>query len=132
MFVGRAAPDVAGKVFAGQNAAGTRERVIVSGRRLPYAPDATLTAALGYARGPVEARVEGVFVGRQYGDALNTSLLVADGQQGPIPGVGTANVSINMQLPAVRSTAFLAIRNAFDCVYVADRTRGLIPGGSRV
>jgi Fe(3+) dicitrate transport protein len=122
--------DAAGKVYAGPGAG--RSRVSVTGRRLPYAPAATLTAALGYARGRLDARLEGVFVGRQYGDALNTEVLVADGQQGPIPGVGTANASLNLDVPALRGSVFVAARNLFDRVYLADRTRGLIPGGPRV
>ncbi|MCL6512548.1 MAG: TonB-dependent receptor [Anaerolineae bacterium] len=48
-WIGTTAPDVPGKVYLAQNAAGTRTPVSVTGNRLPYAPEHLLTAAANYA-----------------------------------------------------------------------------------
>jgi Fe(3+) dicitrate transport protein len=131
-YVGTGGGDVVGKVYAAQNTAGTREQVRVTGNRLPYAPEQLLTATVGYARGAAfEARVEGVYVGAQFGDAVNTRVLVADGQQGPIPSVFLVNVAANYRLPW-GTTVFATVKNAFDRTFVVDRTRGLLPGMPRL
>ena len=128
-WVGTATPDAVGKVYADQNGAGTRTRVSVTGNRLPYAPAATLTAGLAYRyRAAFDARLEAVHVGRQYADPVNTAVTVADGQQGVLPAHTVWNAAVNCTVGATRSTVFVAVRNLFDAVYVADRTRGLLPG----
>jgi Fe(3+) dicitrate transport protein len=131
VYVGAASPDVVGKVYAGQNAAGSRQRVSVTGHRLPYAPGGTLTAGLGYQYGgAVDLRLEAVHVGRQFADPLNGAAPVPDGQQGVLPAYTIWNATLNYT-PATRSRVFVSVKNVFDLLYIADRTRGLLPGAPR-
>lgn len=72
--------DDAGKVYAAQNAAGTREQVSVTGNRLPYAPEATYSVAVGWHRADgLDVRLERAGMGRQFGDAANSRIATADG-----------------------------------------------------
>lgn len=131
-FIGQAAPDVIGKVYADQDASGTRERVSVTGRRIPYAPRHLLSAELGWAApAGVDLRVEAVHVAEQFGDPVNTRTTVPDGQQGPVPAVTLWNVGANWLVPRLDVMLYGSIKNLFDEVYVADRTRGLLPGAPR-
>ncbi len=128
-YVGTAGPDVPGKVYAGPDAAGTRRQVSVTGNRLPYAPRGTLALTLGYGfRDAFDLRLEAVAVSRQYGDALNTGVVVPDGQQGPITGYRLWNAAATYTHAGTRTTLFVTARNLTDRLYVADRTRGLVPG----
>jgi Fe(3+) dicitrate transport protein len=132
VWVGAAAPDVVGRAYAAQNGAGTRTRVSVTGHRLPYAPNGTLTASLGYRyRAALDARIEAVHVGRQFADPLNTPATVPDGQQGVLPSSTIWNAALNYTVAATRSTVFVTVKNLFDHLYIADRTRGLLPGAPR-
>lgn len=131
-FIGTDGSDVVDKVYADQNAGGTRTRVSVTGRRLPYSPRHLMTATVGWTppRGP-DVRVEAVRIAAQFGDPVNTGTTVADGQQGPIPAVTLWNVAANWFVPALRVTFFGSMKNVFDELYIADRTRGLLPGTPR-
>jgi Fe(3+) dicitrate transport protein len=120
-------------VYAEQNTAGTRTRVDVRGNRLPYAPEWTTTATLGLRhRGGADVSVEAVHLGRQFGDALNTRVLVADGQQGVLPSNTLWNVAANVPVPSLGVTAFGAVKNLFDELVLVDRTRGLLPSMPRM
>ncbi len=133
VFVGTADGDEIGKVYAGQNATGTRAQVSVSGNRLPYAPEHLFTGTLGYAHhAGLDVRLEGVYVGAQFGDALNTAVLSADGQQGPIPSFTIWNAAASYRVRPTNSTVFVTVKNLFDKLYIADRSRGLIPGSPRL
>ena len=104
----------------------------VTGFRLPYAPRTTLTAGLSYQhRGALDARVEAVYLGRQFGDALNTTTTVADGQQGILPASTLWNVAVNYTIRVTGGTMFVMVQNLFDRLYISDRTRGLLPGVPR-
>jgi len=132
-FVGTTAPDVPNKVYAAQNAASMRTRQSVTGNRLPYAPRGLLTTNLGYAYGTtVDLRVEAVYTGGQFSDPINTTLLVADGQQGPIEDAVVYNVSVNYALASIGSTFFVSAKNLTDRVVLVDRSRGLMPAMGRV
>lgn len=131
-FIGTDGSDVIGKVYADQNAGGTRTRVSVTGRRLPYAPRSMLSAALGWASpGGVELRVEAIHLSEQFGDPVNTGATVPDGQQGPVPGVTLWNVAASWLVPGLDVTLFGSVKNVLDELYIADRTRGLLPGSPR-
>ncbi len=107
------------------------ETVDVSGNRLPYAPAHVGTATLGYAHSTrVDAFVELVATSEQFGDDLNTIQGTADGQRGRIAGVQTWNAGINVRAPA-GLTLFGAVYNAADRTYIADRSRGIVPGPPR-
>jgi Fe(3+) dicitrate transport protein len=130
-YIATAGPD-AGKVYAAQNQAGTRERMSVTGNRLPYAPEATYTVALGFARPDgVDLRVERFGVGEQFTDAANSRVTVADGQQGTIEGYAIWNLSASQRISRTGTRVFLSVRNLTDELYIADRTRGLLPGTPR-
>ncbi len=104
----------------------------VSGNRLPYAPENLLTAGIGYShRSGWDALLESVYVGSQFTDDLNTLATTADGQRGRISSFNVWNATLNYQLEAHHATLFVTVKNLFDRVYVADQTRGLIPGNPR-
>jgi Fe(3+) dicitrate transport protein len=105
--------------------------VSVSGNRLPYAPETLLTASVGYShpRG-VTAQVEAVHVGEQFADDLNSVAPSADGQRGPVPAHTIWNVTLSWDLR--RFTFFVTGKNLLDELYLADRTRGMIPGPPRL
>jgi Fe(3+) dicitrate transport protein len=106
--------------------------VSVSGNRLPYAPETTVTAAIGYAHpSSATAQLELVHVGGQFADDLNSVVPSADGQRGRLPAYTIWNASLNV--PVGRHlVAFASVKNLFDRLYVVDRTRGLLPGMPRV
>jgi len=131
-YIGTATGDTPGKVYAAQNGASTRQRVDVNGNRLPYAPETSYTVAVGFQRdGGLDLRLERFGVSEQFGDPVNTRVTVADGQQGPIAGYGVWSLSASQPLPRAGTRLFLSLRNLTDVLYVADRTRGLVPGAPR-
>jgi Fe(3+) dicitrate transport protein len=133
VYVGTGGSDVAGRVYNDQDAGGSRTQVSVTGRRLPYAPEHLLSLTLGFAASfGLDSRVEAVYVGPQFGDALNTRVTVADGQQGPIPGYTIWNIALNYTVRPSRTTLFVAAKNLFDRKYIVDRVRGIIPGSPRL
>lgn len=132
-YLGVGGGDVAGKVYAEQNAGGSRTRVSVTGNRLPYAPEYTLTTTVGARHhSGSELRVEAVAISEQFGDAANTRVLVADGQQGPLAGNVLWNVTANVPVPNTALSAWVAVKNLTDRTVVVDRTRGLLPGLPRL
>ncbi len=132
-YIGTGGADVASKVYAEQNGTGTRSRLDVSGKRLPYAPELTTTATLGLRhRGGADASVEAVHIGQQFGDAANTRVTVADGQQGILPTNTVWNVAGNLPLRRLGVTAFATAKNLFGELVIVDRTRGLLPGMRRL
>ncbi|MDQ3224971.1 MAG: TonB-dependent receptor [Gemmatimonadota bacterium] len=133
VYVGTGGSDAPGKVYNEQDASGTRTQVSVTGSRLPYAPKHLLTATLGLAVPfGLDTRLEAVYVGPQFGDALNTSALVSDGQQGRVGGYTIWNAAVNYTLAPLRTTFFVTAKNLLDKVYVVDRVRGIIPGSPRL
>jgi Fe(3+) dicitrate transport protein len=121
-----------GKVYGSQNAAGTRQQVSVDGNRLPYAPEATYTIGIGYLRpNGLDVRLERFAVSEQFTDAANSRVTVADGQQGTIEGYATWNVSASQPVGRFGTRVFVNVRNLTDELYIADRTRGMLPGAPR-
>ena len=105
--------------------------VSVSGNRLPYAPETTLTTAVGYRhpRG-ITLQAEAVHVSEQFTDDLNTRVSTADGQRGLVPSSTVWNLALNCDIRKL--TLFVTAKNVFDELYIADRSRGLIPGAPRL
>lgn len=105
--------------------------VNVRGRRLPYAPEHTITATLGVAAGPFRAEAEYVYVSSQFGDNINTVVISANGQRGRIPAYGIWNATLNWDI-ASRLTIFGTVKNVGNKTYIVDLVRGILPGSPRL
>lgn len=127
-FIGTGGSDVVGRVYAEQNAGGTRTRRSVTGNRLPYAPELLATVGVGvrHARG-FDVGVEVVHIGEQFGDAANTRVTVADGQQGTIPAATIVNATAAWSFGPRGVTAFATVKNLADQLVLVDRVRGMVP-----
>lgn len=107
--------------------------VSVSGNRLPYAPEQLFTGGIGYLLpSGSQMYVEAVHLGEQFSDDLNTVGPTPDGQRGLIPASTIVNASLNVEVPMLNSTFFVAVKNAFDRNYIVDRSRGILPGSPRL
>lgn len=107
--------------------------VNVTGNRLPYAPEHLFSGTVG-VRTPfgLEVGLEGVYTSSSFTDDLNTVAVTADGQRGEMPGYTVWNLTANYALAACECTVFAAAKNLTDELYVADMSRGLIPGMPRL
>jgi Fe(3+) dicitrate transport protein len=108
--------------------------VLITGNRLPYAPENLLNANIGYSHPiGINALLEGVYVGKQFGDDLNFRISPrADGQLGPLPGYAVWNAAFNYRVEQLRSTFFVTAKNLFDRTYIVDRARGILPSSPRL
>ncbi|MFZ5629962.1 MAG: TonB-dependent receptor family protein [Spirochaetota bacterium] len=116
--------------FEGTRFSGTTS---VSGNRIPYTPEHSITTSLGYSH-PVglDVRVEQVFVGSMLADELNTETPTANGQAGRIAEYAIYNAAINYTYEPWGATLFFTAKNLTDKLYIADRTRGILPGTPRL
>ena len=103
-----------------------------AGKRLPYAPRQTATIRIGHATGPWDASIEGVYVGRQYGDFANRTETDPSGQFGELGSYALLNLSLNYTPLDAPWGLFLTLKNAADRDYIADRTRGIQVGPPRL
>ncbi|HEU4593828.1 MAG TPA: TonB-dependent receptor [Pyrinomonadaceae bacterium] len=119
--------------FRGLRRSSVDSATVITGRRLPYAPENLLTATFGYShpRG-LDALMEAVHVGPQFGDDLNTVAPSANGQRGLIQGFTVWNATANYKVERLRTTFFVTVKNVFDRLYIADRSRGILPGQPRL
>lgn len=107
--------------------------VLITGNRLPYAPRNLLNASVGYTHASgVNALLEANYTDAQFGDDLNARIGTADGQRGLIGGNTVWNGTFNYPVERWHTTLFVTAKNVFDRVYIADRTRGLLPGSPRL
>ncbi|MFY8209173.1 MAG: TonB-dependent receptor family protein [Caulobacter sp.] len=107
--------------------------VSVSGNRLPYAPRWLASAAIGYSFGVhTDVQLEVQHTGKMFTDDLNTVTQTADGQRGLIKSATVWNASLNTRPFGDRTTLFLAVKNIGDKLYIADRSRGILPGAPRL
>lgn len=105
----------------------------VTGNRLPYAPETTVSLTMGYRHGAgVDVQVEAQHAGDQFADDLNTVAGTPDGQRGLIPAYTYWNLAASWRLPRVRATVFLAVKNLADRTFIVDRSRGILPGHPRL
>jgi Fe(3+) dicitrate transport protein len=112
---------------------GTTVTGSAAGLRLPYAPEHLVTTSLGYAHSlGLDARIEAVYVGSQYADFANSSAANGTGQAGEISSYTIYNAAVGYRAAATGFGVFLAAKNLFDKVYIADRTRGILPGAPRL
>ena len=107
--------------------------VLVTGNRLPYAPEHLLAGTVG-VRTPsgIDVELEGVYTSSAFTDDLNTVGIVPSGQRGEIPGYTVWNLSANYAISTCDCTLFLTAKNLTDELYIADMSRGLIPGMPRL
>jgi Fe(3+) dicitrate transport protein len=102
-----------------------------AGNRQPYAPDHTLTAALGYTHGRFSAEVEVQYVDEQFTDFANSVAPTADGQRGRIASATVWNATLNYRATDTL-TLFATAKNLADTTYITDRTRGIMVGIPRL
>jgi Fe(3+) dicitrate transport protein len=108
-------------------------QVRITGNRLPYAPEHLLNTSLGYSNpSGLDAFVEAVYVASQFADDLNTIQPTPDGQRGLIPSFTVWNATGNYKVERMRTTFFITMKNVFDRLYIADRSRGILPGSPRL
>jgi Fe(3+) dicitrate transport protein len=105
----------------------------VTNNRLPYAPEHLLTTSFGYSHSKgVATFLEAVHVSSQFAEDLNRiNPINASGQTGLIPSYTIWNATANYEIERFRTTVFVTGKNIFDRLYVADRSRGLLPGPPR-
>lgn len=103
----------------------------ITGNRLPYAAEVlgTLTIGADSANG-LAVQLEAHYVGALYADELNTVALSAEGQRGRIGGHAVWNATVNFHASDAL-TWFGGIKNAADRLYIADLSRGIVPGAPR-
>jgi Fe(3+) dicitrate transport protein len=107
--------------------------VRITGNRLPYSSVSLLNSSAGYThRTGLNVLLEMVQTSGQFGDDLNTINPSADGQRGRLPGYVTWNGTLNLPLEALRTTAFVTVKNAMDRLVLVDRSRGMLPGSPRL
>jgi len=105
--------------------------VPVSGNRLPYAARHLLTMTVGgeWANG-LSVQIEGHYVSAMYADDLNTVALSSDGQRGRLAGHAIWNLALNYRA-SEQLEWFAGAKNVADRLYIADLSRGIVPGPSR-
>lgn len=116
----------------------TQKRCLITDNRLPYTPKNLLTSSLGYSH-PVgiDAFIENVFIGRQFGDDLNVTavpfaLSANNGQLGTIQAQTYWNATANYKVEKWKTTFFLTAKNLFDKTFIVDRSRGILPSQGRL
>ncbi len=118
--------------YRGVRSSAINAGVNVSGNRLPYTPEHTLSLTTGIAlRQGLRAQVELFQVGEMLTDDLNSAAITANGQRGLIDAYRIYNLSLNYTVPDTNLTLFVAGKNLSDKVYVVDMSRGMIPGMQR-
>jgi Fe(3+) dicitrate transport protein len=100
----------------------------VAGNRLPYAPEVTTTARVGWVQGAWDLGVEGQYVGAQWADFANTALPVAgdDGQVGRLGDYTLWSLTLNWEPGMTGWSAYATLKNLTDREAIVDRTRGIL------
>ncbi len=107
--------------------------ISVTGNRLPYAPEWLASAAVGYAHADwLALQAEVQHTGEMFTDDLNTVTPTPNGQRGLIDNATIWNFTANVTPGGGDVTLFVALKNAFDELYVVDRARGILPGAPRL
>ncbi len=101
--------------------------------RLPYTPKTQLTSSVGYSHPiGIDAFVENVFIGRQFGDDLNAVNPSANAQIGAIQAQTYWNATANYKVEKWRTTFFVTAKNITDRTFIVDRSRGILPSQGRL
>jgi Fe(3+) dicitrate transport protein len=106
---------------------------LITGNRLPYAPEWLLSTAVGYEWEKLASfEIEAQYTASMFSDDRETIAISDDGQRGLIKSALIWNATVNADIPDTPLTAFVTVKNVFDEVYVVDQTRGMIPGAPRL
>lgn len=106
---------------------------LVTGNRLPYAPEWIWSASVGYDWNKiVTVELEAQYTDEMFTDDLETIELTANGQRGLIGSALVWNATVNFNVPDTPLTLYVTVKNALDEVYVVDQTRGMLPGAPRL
>jgi Fe(3+) dicitrate transport protein len=106
------------------------ERVNVKGNTLPYAPEYLFNGVVDlFMPAGIEAGIGATWIGRQFGDVLNTESGSLNGRQGPIASYLVLDARASWKLPAVEGLSLsIAVKNLLDERYIVSRR----PQGIRV
>jgi len=119
--------------FRGFRRSSVDSTTLITGNRLPYAPEHLLNAVVGFSHpSGFDGQVEAVHVGSQFADDLNTLNPSANGQRGLLPSFTIWNATANYTVERLHATFFVSAKNVFDRLYIADRSRGILPGPPRL
>jgi Fe(3+) dicitrate transport protein len=66
-----------------------------------------------------------------YGDDLNTVAITADGQRGRMASYTVVNFALNQELLQGQLQVHVAAKNLLGREYIADLSRGILPGAPR-
>ena len=106
--------------------------VSVAGNRLPYAPEHIANLAVGIdLPGRVRLQVDGSYTSSAFADDLGSVAIDPSGQRGRIGSYTVWNATAECAFGDGFSV-FASAKNLTDELYVADMTRGLIPGHPRL
>jgi len=119
--------------FRGVRFSSVTASISITGNRLPYVPETTATTSLGYSHtNGFDAFIENVYVGRQFGDDLNTVNSIANGQRGAISSQTYWNATANYRVEQWKTTFYVTAKNLFDRTFIVDRSRGILPSMPRL
>jgi Fe(3+) dicitrate transport protein len=104
----------------------------VRSNRLPYAPEWLYSAAIGVERGGWSAQAEVQGQSTLYADDVNLIAVSPDGQRGRVGGWAVVNLTLNIAPEGSPISGFVAVKNAFDELYITDRARGILVGTPRL
>jgi Fe(3+) dicitrate transport protein len=108
--------------------------VSVTGNRLPYSPRWLISVMAGYKWADIVTfNAELQHTSKQFGDDLNLASLNAssNGQLGLLPAFTTVNLNAQLQWPESHWSVQASVKNIANTLYIADRSRGLLPGSPR-
>lgn len=107
-------------------------RRLITGNRLPYAPEYTLSAVAEWKPWErVWVQLAANFVGAQWGDDLNTVEPTPNGRQGRLNAYTVFDGTLGWELSAWGVRLFLTGKNLANRLYIVDRSRGILPGMPR-
>jgi Fe(3+) dicitrate transport protein len=108
--------------------------ISVAGNRLPYSPEWLISVMAGYIwADQLNLNAELQHTSRQFGDDLNIPTLAAsaNGQLGVLPAFTVINLNARLALPDSPWSLQASVKNVANTLYIADRSRGLLPGSPR-
>lgn len=107
-------------------------QVRITGHRLPYAPEYLHSLTVQWKPWDgVMLQAVVTSVGAQFADDLNTVAPTPNGRQGRIPPFTVVDGTAEWHIGRSGLRLALAVKNALNRLYIADRSRGILPGAPR-